>query len=380
MYTKNNLMNYTTMSTRFYPILIILIAFGCIEKINKEEPSLSSRTEWAKVDDIATSIYSVSQQGGNINLLSGDHLYYNYNFKGSESKTFNYTAHQTRPGWFRLPISENFLVTRTEIEINVFAINPNGVSAPLTINPKTLDDTFVRFEDTAYWSGYGAFGLTETGNVLIPYRTIRNGLAENNPSFLLISLAKENNAIVIKETKVIKPNVISYYDSVNVLFANDDFFLVRVGNRIVSIDTRGNYRVEANADGAKFVKLADRIVGVGYSNNSKETSIFEMNLDGSNFMTKVKTVVKENLLSYNYTAVDNRIIAFLDDKIFELTNINNKPDLRELNNSKLEDTFISAIFVTNDQKITITTHCRTLCGGIYEKDLDKFFEFKNTNN
>ncbi|MCH7402652.1 hypothetical protein ACFOUP_05005 [Belliella kenyensis] len=373
-------MNYTTMSTRFYPILIILIAFGCIEKINKEEPSLSSRTEWAKVDDIATSIYSVSQQGGNINLLSGDHLYYNYNFKGSESKTFNYTAHQTRPGWFRLPISENFLVTRTEIEINVFAINPNGVSAPLTINPKTLDDTFVRFEDTAYWSGYGAFGLTETGNVLIPYRTIRNGLAENNPSFLLISLAKENNAIVIKETKVIKPNVISYYDSVNVLFANDDFFLVRVGNRIVSIDTRGNYRVEANADGAKFVKLADRIVGVGYSNNSKETSIFEMNLDGSNFMTKVKTVVKENLLSYNYTAVDNRIIAFLDDKIFELTNINNKPDLRELNNSKLEDTFISAIFVTNDQKITITTHCRTLCGGIYEKDLDKFFEFKNTNN
>ncbi|MFD2035797.1 hypothetical protein ACFSKL_13420 [Belliella marina] len=369
-------MKNTLLSKLIFFFSIVSLTISCVEKFDDDATNPVNGIDWVNIADIGTSVYNHSYVDNNLNLISGDKLFYHFEIKGQNNNSFNFEEYQTRPGWFKLPITKDFLVTRTELDVNVFAINTNAISAPISIKPIDLDPTFVRFEDMPFWSGFDAFGLTENGHVLIPYRTSINGLAENNPSFLLISLKKESTNIIVSEIKVVKPSVINYYDSVSIVFANGNFFYVKVGNNLLKIDHQGNVKVETKIDGIKFSKLDNKIIGIGYANSTKETTIFEASLNGSNFKAISKSSSNDNPTLFNYTGINNRVVGFLDDKIYELVDLASNPKLRELNNSKLESTLISSIFLSNNGEVTVTTQCRTLCGGIYSKPLDKLFDYK----
>ncbi len=355
---------------------IMFLTGSCFEKFDEKPNNQIDSIAWNQVADTGISVYSSSYNDGNLNLISGDKLLYNFQINRENNSVFNFVEFQTRPGWFKLPVSKEFLVTRTELDVILFAINSNSLSAPEKISPKDLDHTFVRFEDIPFWSGYDAFGLTEQGHVLVPYRTSVNGLAENNPSFLLISVSNNGSLIIINDVKIIKLNIVNYYDITSVVYASANFFYVKVGNNLVKIDHQGNATLETSIDGIKFVQLQNKIVGIGYRDSSKKIAILEADLDGSNIKVLNETPSSDNPTHLNFTEIDNRIVAFRDDKIYEFVDLSTNPTLRELNNSNLENVLISSMFLSKNGEIMITTQCRTLCGGLYSKPLDKFFDYK----
>lgn len=356
-------------------VFTVWISFSCSKDEDSNLTPSTSQTNWVKSngfdEGIINSIYIDNKL-----FLMGDNSFYKDASLTSANIPYKFEKFNSRPGWHKLPVSNTVLATKTELEIFILPVSGLADENIVKLNPKTFDPAFIKFEDIPRWQSEG-MGISGSGVVLVPYRTAKEGIAENNPSFLLIKTSQVNNKIFVTDVKVIKSEIINYYDQAYQMSSFNNFFIVTVGNVIVQISDQGVVSNIGTFNSFISTIANNEIHSFGINRAAKEVSYFKSKLDGTNRQLVSKRPIEPLFDGLELTSVDNKIIGFKNDKIYLIEMGSSGMKMTELNNAKLEGGFITSILLVNENTVLATTLCHVICGG-FTKSLDKFFEIKNT--
>lgn len=374
MYFKLKIVNISKIRILVLTAFTVWVSFSCSKDEDSNLTPSTTQTNWIKVNGIDEGIINSTYEENKL-FLMGANTFYNDASITSTNTPFIFEKFNSRPGWHKLPISNKVLATKTELDIFILPVSGLADENNIKINPKTFDPTFIKFEDIPRWQSEG-MGISGKGSVLIPYRTAQEGIAENNPSFMLINTSLINNKIAVTDVKVINPEIINYYDQVYQIDSFDSFFIVTVGNVIVQISDQGVVSNVGTFNSFRSTVAHNEIHSFGINRTSGEVSYFKSRIDGSNRQLISKRAIEPLFDGLEITSIDNKIIGFKNDKIYLIEMGSSGMKMREMNNAKLEGGFITSIVLVNDNAVLVTATCHIICGA-YSKSLDKFFEIKN---
>lgn len=356
-------------------IILFFIFLGCNsdepENILPEEPEPPVNVEivnWEKIESIDQRIINVKNFEGKVHAIGVSDFLIDV-FQGDQ--TVSIRPFLTRIGRYMPPFNKEFIVTRTESELFIFDINNINESSALRITGFDLDENFNSFEDLPLWNGE-LLGLTNNNHILIPFRNVINGIAQENPSFAIIEIALENGEIQLKNKLIVDERIFFSFQTCNRIQSFKDFFMVLIGSRVFQITTGGE------------------ITEVFPTNNvvfefGQELKTFELDRAANEFILKRNTGNGLNwtdlgrfpnlpaLRTARFTTVFGKIIGFDGVDIFEIEIVGGELKLNYLQNNNLEGGTITSI-IEYDDKVLISTTCNspsTNCG-IFIKDQQDF--------
>lgn len=374
MYFKLKIVNISKIKIIALTVFAVWVSFSCSEDEDSNVRPNTTQTDWVKSngfdEGIINSIYIDNKL-----FLMGVNTFYNDASMSASNVPFIFEKFNSRPGWHKLPISSKILVTKTELDVFLFPVSNLSDENHIKINPKEIDPTFIKFEDIPRWQSEG-MGISGSGSVLIPYRTAEEGIAENNPSFMLINTSLVNNNIAVSDVKVINPEIINYYDQVYQIDSFENFFIVTVGNVVVQINDQGIVSNIGTFNSFRSTVANNEIHSFGINRTSGEVSYFKSRIDGTNRQLISKRAIEPLFDGLEITSINDKIIGFKNDKIYLIEMGSSGMKMTEMNNAKLEGGFITSIVLVNDNTVLVTATCHIICGA-YSKSLDKFFETKN---
>ncbi len=365
----------TNLSIKIIGFLLVTswLNFACSKDNDKDMDPNTSQTNWEKSKGFEEGIFN-SLYIDNKLYLVGANTFYKEAMMNELNSPFGFERYITRPGWHKLPVSNKVLATRTELDVFILPVSNLSDEKFLKVDLKSYDPTFIKIEDIPRWQSEG-LGISGNGTVMVPYRTAKDGIAENNPSIMLIKTSNQDNSIVINEVKIIKLQILNYYDLVYQVDSFDNFFLVTVGNVVVQISDTGTITTLGTFNSIRSMTIKNEIISFGIDRVKNEVSYFKSKMDGGNRQLVSKFPLEPLFDGLELTSINDKIVGFKNDKIYLIEIESNKMKLSELNNSKLEGGFITSITSVNQNMVLVTATCHIICGG-YTKASDKFFERK----
>ncbi|MCH7405907.1 hypothetical protein [Belliella aquatica] len=374
MYFKLKIVHLSKIRILVLTMFAVWISFSCSEDEDSNLTPNTTQTNWVKSsgfdEGIINSIYTDNKL-----YIMGANTFYSDASITSTNTPFIFEKFNSRPGWHKLPISNTVLASKTELDIFILPVSGLADENHIKINPKTYDPTFIKFEDIPRWQSEG-MGISNSGSILVPYRTAKEGIAENNPSFLLINTSEVNTKIIVTDVKVVNPEIINYYDQVYQIDSFNDFFILTVGNEIIQISDLGVVSNIGTFNSFRSTVSNNEIHSFGINRTLGEVSYFKSRIDGTNRQLISKKSIEPLFDGLEIISINNQIIGFKNDKIYLIEMGSNGMKMTELNNAKLEGGFITSIVLVNENTVLVTATCHVICGA-YSKSLDNFFEVKN---
>jgi hypothetical protein len=237
-----------------------------------------------------------------------------------------------------------------------------------------LDENFKSFEDIPLWRG-DIFGISNLGTVLVPYRAINNGIAENTPYFFLFNTAVVDNKIEIVNFFNVKNDLFFTYQDVNRIQSFESFFLVEIGSRTYKVDNIGTL-TEISTNPMKAFKFGNEIRSLELDRAANEFIFKKADLNGNNWQTVGRFSNEPAIRFAEFVEIDNRIIGFEGIDIFELVINGNNIKINYLQNNNLEGGGITSLSLFNSDNVIITTTCVSTGSncGVFTKSLSDFLK------
>lgn len=355
----------------FLSILAVLTNCKEIEEVTPE-PVIPT-VNWTKLENSTGRLINGKVFDGKLLKLGVSDFFYDLKLN-EPSNPQSFREYLTRVGRYKPPFNEKILGTRTETDMFIFPTNDISLNSAIRFAGSDLDENFKSFEDIPLWRG-DIFGISNLGTVLVPYRAVNNGIAENTPFFFLFNTAIVDNKIEIVNFINVKNDLFFSYQDVNSIQSFESFFLVQIGPRTYKIDNIGTL-TEISTNPMKAFNFSNEIRSLELDRAANEFIFKKADLNGNNWQTIGRFSNDPALRSAEFVEIDNRIIGFEGIDIFELIINGNNIKINYLQNNNLEGGGITSISLFNNDTVLITTTClnaTTNCG-LFSKSLSDFFK------
>ena len=355
----------------FLSILALLANCKEIEEVTPE-PNIPV-VNWNKLENNTGRLINGRVYDGKLLKLGVSEFFYDLKLN-EPSNPQSFREFLTRVGRYKPPFNEKILGTRTETDIFIFPSSDINSNSAIKFSGKDLDANFKAFEDIPLWRG-DIFGISTLGAVLVPYRAVKNGIAENTPYFFLLNTAIVDNKIEIVNSLNVKNDLFFTYQDVNKIQSFESFFLVAIGSRTFKVDNIGTL-TEISNNPLNTFKFGNEIRSLELDRVANEFIFKKADLNGNNWQILGRFPNEPALRSAEFVEIDNRIIGFEGIDIFELVINGNNIKINYLQNNNLEGGFISSISLLNSDTIVLTTSCinpSTNCG-VFTKSLSDFLK------
>lgn len=368
--------------SNLYHVLGLMILFAVILGCNSDEPEdiLPDEPEppvnveivnWEKIESVEQRIINAKNFGNKVHAIGASDIFLDV-FQGDQTQPVSIRPFLTRIGRYMPPFNRDFLVSRTETEIFVFSLNDFDENKALRISGVELDENFNSFEDIPLWNGE-LLGLTNTNHVLIPFRNVINGIAQDNPSFAILEVALENGEIELKNKIIVDERIFFSFNTCNRIQSFSNFFMALIGPRVFKITTEGEI-TEVFPNNNVVFEFGQELKTFELDRAANEFLLKRNAGDGVNWTNIGRFPNLPALRTARFTSVFGKIIGFDGLDIFEIEIVGGELKLKYLQSNNLEGGTITSI-IEYDDNVLITTTCNnpsTNCG-IFIKDRQDFF-------
>jgi len=368
--------------SNLYHVLGLMILFAVILGCNSDEPEdiLPDEPEppvnveivnWEKIESVEQRIINAKNFGNKVHAIGVSDIFLDV-FQGDQTQPVSIRPFLTRIGRYMPPFNRDFLVSRTETEIFVFSLNDLDENKALRISGVELDENFNSFEDIPLWNGE-LLGLTNTNHVLIPFRNVINGIAQDNPSFAILEVALENGEIELKNKIIVDERIFFSFNTCNRIQSFSNFFMALIGPRVFKITTEGEI-TEVFPNNNVVFEFGQELKTFELDRAANEFLLKRNAGDGVNWTNIGRFPNLPALRTARFTSVFGKIIGFDGLDIFEIEIVGGELKLKYLQSNNLEGGTITSI-IEYDDNVLITTTCNnpsTNCG-IFIKDRQDFF-------
>ncbi len=332
---------------------ISILLFSCSgdDEINPKIEVPVTSVPWEKVQGLSLDVYNSLYKEEKLTILDRNNLFFDTQLDavGNPQSIVNFL---TRLGRYRLPLSKDVFVSRSETQLFLFPNAEVNNENSLVVDPKNYDPTFSSFEDIPFWQG-DVLGLDPNGTtVLVPYRTTENGFATSNPNFLLLKIAFEEGKVVLNEHVLIKENFTSYFVETENIRSLSNFFLIQVEGKTYSIDFKGELRLIADAP-LTPVELEDQLVFFQENRVEGKIAVWVSDKNGANLSAFGEFTLSLEKLGANYSSVDNQIVGYSGRNLFMVNLGSSSATAQMLNNNGIEGA-ISSITQVGAEDVLIT--------------------------
>jgi hypothetical protein len=325
-------------------------------------PPVSSSGNWEKLTVFTEDMYNATYSDGKFTALGRNFLYYNASLESENERQFlgNYL---TRLGRYKLPLSDNTFVSRTEADVFIFPMGKLEEDNAVILNMTKIDPDFKAFDDVQYFTG-NVLGLNKSGTVaLIPYRTSKGSISIDDPSFLLMKIQLDEGKASVTDTLIVTEKFLDYFAETTKVNSYENFFLVEIDAFLTYlVDHEGifekvsNYRIEA-------VEFGEKVYFIEENRDSKKLVVYSSGLDGKERILVGETALFEDLRNAAYTVIGDQIVGYTGDKIFKVKIENNQVSLEMLANGSISGS-ISSMVQVGENEVVITV-IRLGQGGAY---------------
>jgi hypothetical protein len=325
-------------------------------------PPVSSSGNWEKLTVFTEDMYNATYSDGKFTALGRNFLYYNASLESENERQFlgNYL---TRLGRYKLPLSDNTFVSRTEADVFIFPMGKLEEDNAVILNMTKIDPDFKAFDDVQYFTG-NVLGLNKSGTVaLIPYRTSKGSISIDDPSFLLMKIQLDEGKASVTDTLIVTEKFLDYFAETTKVNSYENFFLVEIDAFLTYLlDHEGvfekvsNYRIEA-------VEFGEKVYFFEENRDSKKLVVYSSGLDGKERILVGETALFEDLRNAAYTVIGDQIVGYTGDKIFKVKIENNQVSLEMLANGSISGS-ISSMVQVGENEVVITV-IRLGQGGAY---------------
>ncbi|EKB47464.1 hypothetical protein [Cecembia lonarensis] len=318
-----------------------------------EEPTTppTSNVNWNRVSVFSEDMYNSTYLDGKFTALGRNFLYYDASLETENERQF-LGDYLTRLGRYKLPLSDKIFVSRTELDVLIFPMGELDPSKQITLRLSEIDPAFKAFEDIQFWQG-DVLGVNKSGTaVLVPYRTIKDGLSVNNPSFLLLKTDLEDGVVVVKDTLIVDENIRDFYVEASAVSSNENFFIVNIEGRSYLIDHDGNVE-ELSEHRVVAVEKGNQVFFIEEDRRRDKLVVYVSGPEGKNRNLVGETDLNEDLIRADYTVVRDQLVGFEGNKIFKLTTANNQVRVDMLPNGSVAGA-ISSMNQIGEDKVVIT--------------------------
>lgn len=355
---------------RFLLPLVASLAFiACSDDDEPKDDNPVTSVPWTKVENLTGDVYNSQLINDKLTILGRNNLFYDVQLDAVSSPQ-SIVNFLTRLGRYRLPLSQDVFISRSETEVFLFPINAVNRDNATILDLKTFDPDFSTFEDIPFWQG-DVMGMDPAGTtVLVPYRTIVNGLATSNPNYLLLKIGLEGGKVVVREHKLIKEQLRDYYVETTSIRSMRNFFMTVIEGSTYKINHNGDLELLANS-ALRGVELDNQIYFFSENRDTGKVSVINADINGGNRRSIGEFDLSLETLSAGYSVVDNKIIGYSGKNIFLVTLAANSVKSELLNSQGMEGSISSMAKVGDKVLITLI---RSGQGGAVTKPLANFID------
>lgn len=277
----------------------------------------------------------------------------------------HYSNWYDQPSNKKLPISTNFFISYSESTSWIGFIptlNPVSGNSMASITLSEIDTSFMRFQLVSYYSGE-CMAINNNNQALIPYLSTDN---DYSLKLLLVNIRVKSDGIIRLDTistKVIKIPDSSEYNVISIQSLNDIFY-VTTSSKTYRVNTAGELQNVTNNRLYSIVESNKVLYGFGGE------SIFS-SIDSGLTWTKGYSIPAEYIM-FKYSKVNNKIIAYRNSQLFEITLTQDSIIARELDNDGLVGKTITSVSGFGNKVYA------TSLSGLYFKTIEDFFNDKKT--
>jgi hypothetical protein len=365
--------------SNLYHVLGLMILFTVILSCNSDEPEdiLPNEpeppvnveiVEWEKIDVVDRRIINGKVFENEVHLIgTGDFFHDIFNFDQIQS----FRPFLTRIGRYMATFNNDLLITRTETDILIFNSRKILEDKALSIKGVDLNENFKSFEDIPLWRGE-VVGVNSENVILVPYRTVISGIADNTPSISLIKVKENENDLIIESTIDVDLQRSDVYTTIDRIQSFNNFFLVHIGNSIFRVTSDGLVEEILNSASLAF-NYGNNFITIQLNRSIDKIIVKKSDEQGSNWLETNQLPNLPALRTATFCIIDDIVIGFDGLDIFSL-DLNNFSELKYLQNNNLEGGTITSILDFND-KVIITTVCNNPSNncGAFIKDKKDFF-------
>lgn len=355
---------------RYVLLLFASLAFmACSDDDEPKDENPVTSVPWTRVENLTGDIYNSQVNNETLTILGRNNLFYDVQLD-AVSNPQSIVNFLTRLGRYRLPLSQDIFISRSETEVFLFPINAVNRDNATILDLKTFDPNFSTFEDIPFWQG-DVMGMDPSGTtVLVPYRTIVNGLATSNPNCLLLKLGQEDGKVVVREHKLIKEQLRDYYVETTSIRSMRNFFMIVIEGSTYKINHNGDLELIGNT-ALRGVERENQIYFFSENRDAGKVTVTNADINGGNRRAIGEFDLSLETLSAGYSVVDNQIIGYSGKNIFLVTLAANSVKAEMLNSQGMEGSISSMNKVGDKVLITLI---RSGQGGAVTKPLASFID------
>lgn len=348
---------------KLYPVfktfaifLFGLITTACINNEEQETPKDHDLNleAWKNFENFKFEVFNAKKTNNEWIVVGREGFYIQKDLE-TKGQEISFGNRLTRKGRYKIPISENFLASRSEVEIFLIPITTPLGDADLIISPKQMDSQFAALEDIPIWQSK-VMGINDEGSILFSYRTSEQNIAHNNPRFLLVKPTYQNGKIEIKDVKIIKHEFITWFDNNYSIESIGKFFHVQISSATFKIDNQGVVTHFIDFPSRSVLK-ENNLITFGFNNREGKLIVYSTNPGNQSPSVIGQKEEASKYLNAEFEMLNNRIIGFKNDLLFEVK-LGNGIEIIDLDNSNLKGNTITSISLFDENQVLITSLCR----------------------
>lgn len=294
-------------------------------------------------------------------LVSGSLDHPDALFGGS---AIHYDIWYEQPSDRKLPICADYFISYNKLNGWLRFIptqNPVSAGTSVSLSIKNIDSTYTDF-DLVHFSVGECMVINEQNKALIPYVSFVD--SKMSLKLALVNIKKEILADVHLDT--IETRILSipepYQHNSIIESIGDNFFFI-TNSKVYRIDNLGNIENVLDTELNKIIESEGKLYGISTKN---------LFISSDNGLTwNEGYTIPYIYSSLNYTKIDNKIIGYRYNQLWNIVITDSEISAQELDNNGLDG--ISITSVSNfDKKAYISS-----LSGVYFKPLDDFFNYRN---
>jgi hypothetical protein len=286
---------------------------------------------------------------------------------------------------YRLPLSDKLMVAINTAEVSILPAGSTRQDDALVLNMREIDPEFTGFHFLHYYL-CEQISINANGNILVPYRSAKDGIQKNTPDFLLLKTLVNDGKVTILEQKLIKEEHFLGIATIRIMKNFPDFTRVTIDGKTFDIDREGNLELRFEKF-SKSVQVGNEIITFAQLGplESNDFEVYKSDLTGKNkeligsYGSEGISSLDKFLLTQmadDIYSVDGVMILRHLDRIYQVTMNTQKITLVELENEGLGNGYITSVTKLGEDKVFVTTLCDKgeviSCGG-FTKSLENFF-------
>lgn len=369
--------------------LLLSICTVCIISCEpKEEPVVEVSEKWEIAGSFKEGLSHAKEINGALFASSRSGVYADAKTQGSTSDFNDLSLFIQGEIPYRLPLSDKLMVAINTAEVSILPAGSTRQDDALVLNMREIDPEFTGFHFLHYYL-CEQISINANGNILVPYRSAKDGIQKNTPDFLLLKTLVNDGKVTILEQKLIKEEHFLGIATIRIMKNFPDFTRVTIDGKTFDIDSEGNLELRFEKF-SKSVQVGNEIITFAQLGplDSNDFEVYKSDLSGENNeligsygSVEISTLDKFLLtqMADDIYSVDGVIILRHLDRIYRVTMNSQKIALIELENEGMGNGYITSVLQLDDETVFATTLCDRgeiiSCGG-FTKSLENFFKPK----